>query len=120
VGAPCPTPASALPFCGIGDPDLFQDDLRAAGCNTAGFRVFRDHHPYTLSRWEALMAEAKALGVPLVTTDKDLSRVQAAAGASLARAPLLVLRIETVVWDERVLLEAVRRAAGAHAGGAAR
>jgi hypothetical protein len=66
-----------------------------------------------------LIAEAKALGVPLVTTDKDLSRVQAAAGASLARAPLVVLRIETVVWDERLLLDAVRRAAGAQAGSAA-
>jgi hypothetical protein len=54
-----------------------------------------------------------------VTTDKDLSRVQAAAGASLARAPLVVLRIETVVWDERLLLDAVRRAAGAQAGSAA-
>jgi tetraacyldisaccharide 4'-kinase len=120
VGAPCASPASALAFCGIGDPDLFRDDLKAAGCDTAAFRVFRDHHPYTLSRWEALIAEAKTLGVPLVTTDKDFSRVQAAAGASLARAPLLVLRIETVVWDERVLLDAVRRAAGAHGGIATR
>jgi tetraacyldisaccharide 4'-kinase len=120
AGAPCATPAHALAFCGIGDPDLFRDDLQAAGCKPAAFRVFRDHHPYTLARWEALIAEAKALGVPLVTTDKDLSRLQAAAGASLARAPLVVLRIETVVWDERLLLDAVRRAAGAHAGSAAR
>jgi tetraacyldisaccharide 4'-kinase len=119
AGRPCASPASALAFCGIGDPDLFRDDLQAAGCAPAAFRVFRDHHPYTLSRWEALIAEAKALGVPLVTTDKDLSRVQAAAGASLARAPLVVLRIETVVWDERLLLDAVRRAAGAQAGSAA-
>jgi tetraacyldisaccharide 4'-kinase len=119
AGRPCASPASALAFCGIGDPDLFRDDLQAAGCAPAAFRVFRDHHPYTLSRWEALIAEAKALGVPLVTTDKDLSRVQAAAGASLARATLVVLRIETVVWDERLLLDAVRRAAGAQAGSAA-
>jgi tetraacyldisaccharide 4'-kinase len=120
TGAPSASPASALAFCGIGDPDLFRDDLQAAGCTPAAFRVFRDHHPYTLSRWEALIAEAKDLGVPLVTTDKDLSRLQAAAGASLARAPLVVLRIETVVWDERLLLDAVRRAAGAHVGSAAR
>jgi len=115
-GTPAPAPARALAFCGIGDPTLFRGDLQAAGCATAGFRAFRDHHPYTLARWDALIAEAKALGVPLVTTEKDLSRLQAAAGASLARAPLLVLRIETVVWDERPLMDALHRATDAHAG----
>lgn len=110
AGAECATPARVLAFCGIGNPGLFRGDLQAAGCATAGFHAFRDHHPYTLSGWEALIAEAKALGVPLVTTDKDLSRLQATAGASLARAPLVVLRIETVVWDERLLLDAVRGA----------
>ncbi len=120
TGAACPAPARALAFCGIGDPDLFRGDLQGSGVVTAGFLVFRDHHPYTLARWDALIAEAKTLDVPLVTTEKDLSRLQAAAGASLARAPLVVLRIEAVVWDERVLLDAVRSAARARAGRASR
>jgi tetraacyldisaccharide 4'-kinase len=120
AGAPCAAPPRALAFCGIGDPGLFRGDLGAAGCATTGFHAFRDHHPYTLSGWETLIAEAKAQGVPLVTTEKDFSRLQAVAGASLARAPLVVLRIETVVWDERVLSEAVRGAAVARGGSASR
>jgi tetraacyldisaccharide 4'-kinase len=115
-GAERTAPQSALAFCGIGDPGLFRWDLTAAGIVLAGFHAFRDHHPYTVAEWEALVAEASARGVPLVTTAKDLSRLQAAAGASLARAELAVLRIETVVWDEPVLWEAMRSALGSSTG----
>ena len=109
-----PAPPRALAFCGIGDPELFRRDLSASGVVTAGFHAFRDHHPYSVSGWDALVLEAKRLGVPLVTTEKDLSRLEAAAGASLTRAQLAVLRIEAAVWDEDQLLGAVRRALAAH------
>jgi tetraacyldisaccharide 4'-kinase len=109
-GAEAAPPKRALAFCGIGDPGLFRKDLAAAGVVEAGFHAYRDHQPYTVAGWDALIAEAKAKGVPLVTTEKDLSRLEAAAGASLARAELFALGIETVVWDEAALLEAVRRA----------
>lgn len=111
AGVACPSPKRALAFCGIGDPQLFRDELLKAGVATTGFRAFRDHQPYSVAGWEALVLEAKSLDVPLITTEKDFSRLQATAGESLARAELLVLGIETVVWDEPVLLEAVRRAA---------
>jgi tetraacyldisaccharide 4'-kinase len=120
TGAACAAPARALAFCGIGDPGLFRADLQAAGVETARFHAFRDHHPYTLAGWEALIAEAKSLNVPLVTTEKDLSRLEAAAGASLARVALVVMRIEAVVWDEARLLDAVRGAVTAHARSASR
>ena len=120
AGVECAPPKRALAFCGIGDPGLFRGDLAAAGVLAAGFHAFRDHHPYTVAGWDALIEESKALGVPLVTTEKDLSRLEAAAGASLARAELFVLRIETVAWDEARLLEAVRGAVSATAGGASR
>ena len=120
TGAECAVPARALAFCGIGDPGLFRGDLEAAGVVTVGFHAFRDHQPYTVTGWDALIAEASALGVPLVTTEKDLSRLDAAAGASLAGSALVVLRIETVVWDEACLLEAVRNAVTAHPGNASR
>ncbi len=110
TGAECAAPARALAFCGIGDPDLFRGDLEAAGVVTARFHAFRDHHPYTVAGWEALVAEALAMGVPLVTTEKDLSRLEAAAGVSLARAALIVLRIEAIVWDEKLLADALRGA----------
>jgi len=120
TGAERAAPARALAFCGIGDPELFRGDLEAAGVVTARFHAFRDHHPYGVAGWGALVAEARALGVPLVTTEKDLSRLDAAAGASLARSSLVVLRIETVVWDEPPLLDAVRGAVAARSGTASR
>jgi tetraacyldisaccharide 4'-kinase len=120
AGAACPAPARALAFCGIGDPDLFRGDLAAAGVAVARFHAYRDHHPYTVAGWNELLAEGEALGVPLVTTEKDLSRLEAAVGAALAGSPLIVLKIETVVWDAARLWDAVRQAVAAHSTGAAR
>jgi tetraacyldisaccharide 4'-kinase len=120
TGAKREAPKRALAFCGIGDPGLFRADLASAGVMTAGFHAFRDHHPYTIAGWVALIAEAKAKNVPLVTTEKDLSRLEAAAGASLAGAEVAVLRIEAIVWDEERLLDAVRGALVAHPGSASR
>ena len=113
-------PPRALAFCGIADPGLFRESLTAAGVTIAGFHAFRDHQPYTVAGWDLLVAEAKALGVPLVTTDKDLSRLQAAAGAALTRAEVAVLRIEAVVWDEAPLLAALRGVVAARGRGAKR
>ena len=118
AGAASTPPKRALAFCGIGDPGLFRDDLAEAGVATAGFHAFRDHQPYSVAGWDGLVEEAKAHGVPLVTTEKDLSRLEAAVGESLARAELFVLRIETVVWDEALLLKAVRGVVSAHTGSA--
>jgi len=115
-GALREAPARALAFCGIGDPGLFRADLEAAGVVTARFHTFRDHHPYTVAGWDGLIAEARAMGVPLVTTDKDYSRLAAAAGASLSAAPLFVLRIETVVWDEAPFTKTLRAAVTAPRG----
>jgi tetraacyldisaccharide 4'-kinase len=120
AGAACAAPARALAFCGIGDPGLFRGDLAAAGVEATGFHTFRDHHPYTVTSWHALTAEARAMGTPLVTTDKDYSRLAAAVGAALSTAPLFVLRIETVVWDEAPLIHAVREAVKAGRRGAPR
>jgi len=114
AGVAAKTPARAFAFCGIGDPELFRRDLEGTGAVVAGFRGFRDHHPYSVATWEGLVVEAKALGVPLVTTDKDFSRLAAATGAALSTAPLLVARMATVVWDQAPFLTAVRRAIDAH------
>ena len=109
AGRPCPPPARALAFCGIADPELFRSDLKRAGVEVARFRAYRDHHRYSGAAWAALRAEAEADRLTLVTTDKDLSRLEAAAGASLAGVPLAILRIEAVVWDEAPLMAAIVR-----------
>ena len=112
----CAPPARAVAFCGIGDPELFRGDLEAAGVNPTSFHAFRDHYPYTLAGWHRLVAEAGGSSVPLVTTEKDFSRLEAAVGAALAGSSLIVLKIETVVWDAAPLWESVRQAIAKTAG----
>jgi tetraacyldisaccharide 4'-kinase len=120
AGAACPAPPRAIAFCGIGDPELFRADLQSAHVTPLAFHAFRDHNPYTIAGWNALTEEAKSKGAPLVTTEKDLSRLEAAVGASLSGAPLVVLAIETVVWDAVPFWEAIKRAVTHHAEESAR
>jgi tetraacyldisaccharide 4'-kinase len=70
----------ALAFAGIGDPIRFFRTLRANGVEVVRERAFADHHPFSKSEIEALIAEAKRDGLTLVTTEKDLARLRAAGG----------------------------------------
>ena len=65
-----------LAFAGIGDPEKFFATLRAAGVAVAATRSFDDHHRYTRADAQALCAEAERSGLVLVTTEKDLARMQ--------------------------------------------
>jgi tetraacyldisaccharide 4'-kinase len=66
----------ALAFAGIGDPARFFRTLRAAGIDVARQRAFADHHPFSESEIESLIAEAKREGLTLVTTEKDFARLR--------------------------------------------
>jgi tetraacyldisaccharide 4'-kinase len=65
-----------LAFAGIGDPTRFFNTLRASGIEVAGERAFADHHAYSQSQIESLIAEARDDGLTLVTTEKDLARLR--------------------------------------------
>jgi tetraacyldisaccharide 4'-kinase len=65
-----------LAFAGIGDPTRFFNTLCASGIELAGQRAFADHHAYSQSQIENLIAEAKRDGLTLVTTEKDLARLR--------------------------------------------
>jgi tetraacyldisaccharide 4'-kinase len=65
-----------LAFAGIGDPGRFFRTLRGCGIEVARERAFADHHPFSSDEIEALIAEAKRDGLTLVTTEKDLARLQ--------------------------------------------
>jgi tetraacyldisaccharide 4'-kinase len=69
-----------LGFAGIGDPARFFRTLRANGIEVVGERSFADHHPFSQSEIETLIAEAKRDGLTPVTTEKDLARLRRAAG----------------------------------------
>lgn len=69
-----------LAFAGIGDPVRFFRTLRAFGVDVVTERAFSDHHPFTESEIETLIAEAKRDGLTLVTTEKDLARLRQPGG----------------------------------------
>jgi tetraacyldisaccharide 4'-kinase len=69
-----------LAFAGIGDPARFFRTLAASGIAVVAKRVFADHHPFTKSEIESLLADAKRDALTLVTTEKDLARLRAADG----------------------------------------
>jgi tetraacyldisaccharide 4'-kinase len=69
-----------LAFAGIGDPARFFNTLRGSGIDVVRERAFADHHPFSQSEIEALSAEAKRDALTLVTTEKDLARLQGAEG----------------------------------------
>ncbi len=81
-------PARVLAFAGIGDPDKLFASLAAAGIAVVRSRGFPDHHRYSADEALALCQQADREGLTLVTTEKDLARMQgdAALAALAARA----------------------------------
>jgi tetraacyldisaccharide 4'-kinase len=69
-----------LAFAGIGDPTRFFRTLRTNGIEVVRERAFADHHPFSESEVETLMADAKRETLTLVTTEKDLARLRSAGG----------------------------------------
>jgi tetraacyldisaccharide 4'-kinase len=63
-------------FAGIGDPQRFFRTLRRAGIEVARERSFADHHRFSDAELESLVADAKAGGLTLVTTEKDFARLR--------------------------------------------
>src|SRR5690349_1867287 len=58
-----------LAFAGIGDPARFFRTLRRNGTEVVGERVFADHHPFSKTEIESLVAEAASRRLTLVTTE---------------------------------------------------
>ena len=67
-------------FAGIGDPARFFRTLSASGIEVVARRVFPDHHPYSKSEIESLLAEARRDALTLATTEKDLARLRGGDG----------------------------------------
>jgi tetraacyldisaccharide 4'-kinase len=65
-----------LAFAGIGDPARFFDTLEASGVDVVRRRAFPDHHPFSQSEIESLIADARRDALTLVTTEKDLARMR--------------------------------------------
>jgi tetraacyldisaccharide 4'-kinase len=103
-----------LAFAGIGDPEKFFTTLREAGIAVAATRSFADHHRYARAEVQALCEEAARSGLALVTTEKDLVRMQgggeAAPLAACARALPVTLSFNDEAGFRGLLRERIARA----------
>jgi len=108
-GRQATAPQHALAFCGVGNPVRFKADLEQLGLRLSDFVPFPDHHPYSEAEIRSLERRADELAAPLVTTEKDLVRVEARMSVGTARGPFAV-RIEATVQEPEHLMERVRRA----------
>jgi tetraacyldisaccharide 4'-kinase len=70
------TGQAALALAGIARPEVFFEDLRAAGHALTRTLAFRDHHPYSRSDVARIVREARASGARrILTTEKDYVRL---------------------------------------------
>jgi tetraacyldisaccharide 4'-kinase len=85
-----------LAFAGIGHPRKFFGTLRLHGANIVEERAFADHHRYTAADARELLESAKARGLTLATTEKDLARMKgdAALNELVAKSTALPVRLQ--------------------------
>jgi tetraacyldisaccharide 4'-kinase len=89
----------ALAFAGIGDPGRFFRTLRACGIEVVVERAFADHHPFSQAEIETLLGQAKRDALMLVTTEKDLARLQSAGGLPCWARDIMAFRV-TLEFDD--------------------
>jgi tetraacyldisaccharide 4'-kinase len=79
-------------FAGIARPGSFEATARALGAQIAGARWFRDHHFYSPDDLRSL--RSAAAGALLVTTEKDLLRIDQPEGICAVPVEVQILRGE--------------------------
>jgi tetraacyldisaccharide 4'-kinase len=103
-----------LAFAGIADPEKFFVTLEHADLTLAGRRAFPDHHCFTQAEAQALLAEADAARLVLVTTEKDQVRLSSDRTLAALAARTSVLPVRLVIEEEeafhRLVLNAVKQA----------
>jgi tetraacyldisaccharide 4'-kinase len=106
-----------LAFAGIGDPGKFFATLRDAGVAVAATRSFGDHHRYTRKDARTLCEQADREGLVLMTTEKDLARMQGEEAvadlAGQAHALPVALRFYHPEGFATLLRETIERVRGA-------
>jgi tetraacyldisaccharide 4'-kinase len=78
-------------FCGIGNPEAFEVQLKKLKLDLAGLRVYNDHHQYTADDLTDIYEEAKYLNANLIlTTQKDWIKAATLASTEIPFAYLAV------------------------------
>ena len=90
-------------FCGIARPEQFFAGLEAAGLTLVERTAFPDHHRYATRDLEKLLASARAAGATaLITTEKDLVRMEKIASSVPVSLPLKTARLSIEIEDEAI------------------
>ncbi len=91
-------------FCGIGNPDSFEQTLRQLGSEVVGFESFPDHHHFTSDDLARLGEQAQSSNAELLlTTHKDLVKIP---DTQLRGCPLWAVQIGTEIVRGAPMLEA--------------
>ena len=100
--------ARVLAFAGIGDPEKLFATLAGAGIAVEATRSFPDHHCYTPAEAEMLCEEADREALTLVTTEKDLARMQGDAKVATLAARARALPVTLALSDPAAFLRLLR------------
>jgi tetraacyldisaccharide 4'-kinase len=110
--------ARVVAYAGIGNPRRFFALLEKIGAKVVEAARFPDHHVFTEAEAKDLLHKADATGATLVTTEKDLKRLESAGGARAElrnRTRALPIRL---AMDERDRMRMIGLLEGAVKGGA--
>jgi len=99
-----------LAFAGIADPDKFFATLEAHGIPAAVRKPFPDHHRYAADEMAALVACAQRDGLTLVTTEKDMARMNGDPAAIDLIGRSAVLPVTLTFRDAAVVQAMLRKA----------
>ncbi len=88
-------------FSGIGYPDKFFKTLDALGGDIAARISFADHHRFTPQDADALLESAANLGAQLVTTEKDMARLEGESQLERLKSATITLPVKMKFSDER-------------------
>jgi tetraacyldisaccharide 4'-kinase len=99
----------SLAFAGIARPAEFFAALRSNGVTLVGSHAFADHHVYAFRDVTKLLAAARAAkATALLTTEKDLVRLDPAARQSLQAAlPLAAVPLRTTLDDAELSVQQI-------------
>ena len=102
--------APLFAYAGIGRPEKFYRSLSDAGLEVVKTRSFADHHPFTEAEAESMLKIAEAEGLQLVTTAKDMARLQSGRHEIFRwlAARSEVLEVEMEITEETRLIAMIR------------
>jgi tetraacyldisaccharide 4'-kinase len=101
-----------LAFAGIAAPEKFFATLAEAGIAAPVRRGFADHHRYRAGEAAALIAEADRNALDLLTTEKDLARMQGDRAVASLAARARALPVTLTVGESEDFARLIRRALG--------